>query len=746
MSSGRDDESSDSDHRNKRRKTNQMRQPGQNGTPNSTSAGAPLSNPNSFAAKMMAKMGYVEGQGLGASGRGRLAPIETQLRPQGMGLGGVKEKTKQAKEEEKREAAFRGEALEDSSEEEKKRKRRLKDKRKSGATGGSSTPAAISKPKYRTAAEIEASAEGLEIPNVLKSIIDATGNETKVLTSVAGLMATQLNLVPSETEAMKLSRIAQRESVAFADEWRGLQERKEFFDLQEAELRTTMGRQEDEDRALDQLITAIEDLEHNEAGKGTDSSNWERVISKLESMDHHLGDQDNVFDLQEIVVAAICPLFKPAMQEWEPLDDPEGVSGYLKRLQDVLGVNPTSKSLEIALQNGTTFTKPQKKSTSYYETLIYTLWLPPVRSAITKWDVYDPSQPLALIEAWKPILPTFIMANVIDHLVVHRLAEAVAAWKPRRSGSGSTRSLSPHTWLFPWLQYLDEQHTETKSSTGLMSDVKRKLKNVLSTWDLGSGVLPGLENWQTIFKHELPSMLFRYLLPRLAEYLSVNFDVDPADQQMRPLERTLQWTPYFSITTIAQLFTDVFFKKWHHILHLWLVNNPDYSEIMQWYQWWKQQLEQRLPQGFNEISTIASEWESGLNMINVAVDAFEQGLDVATQIQAFVTEHDVVEVEQVPEIEAPITKAVETPTTFKDVVEEWCAEFGLLMFPLREADLQTGLPLFRITASATGRGGAVLYLKGDVVWVRGATSAGMQKNTFVPMGLDDALAARAEGK
>ena len=65
------------------------------------------------------------------------------------------------------------------------------------------------------------------------------------------------------------------------------------------------------------------------------------------------------------------------------------------------------------------------------------------------------------------------------------------------------------------------------------------------------------------------------------------------------------------------------------------------------------------------------------------------------------------------------------------------------MVPLREADLQTGLPLFRITASASGKGGVVVYLKGDVVWVR---STGAENRTFLPMGLDEGLVTRAEGR
>ena len=224
---GEEEESSDSDHRVKRRKPN----PAMNGKVKPAAA-APAANPNSFAAKMMAKMGYKEGEGLGASGKGILAPIDVQLRPQGAGLGAIKEKTKQAKEEEKREAKLRGEVIEDSEEEERKRKQRLKEKRKQGISGAGRSP---SKPKtkYRTAAEIEAAAEGLEVPNVLKSIIDATGSETRLLDGPAGLMNSQNVFQREKTYAEKIADRARTELKAFAEEWVTLSERKKYLELQE---------------------------------------------------------------------------------------------------------------------------------------------------------------------------------------------------------------------------------------------------------------------------------------------------------------------------------------------------------------------------------------------------------------------------------------------------------------------------------------------------------------------------------
>ncbi|MCJ1278627.1 hypothetical protein MMC21_006444 [Puttea exsequens] len=745
---GDEDELSSSDHRQKRRKTHHAISAAPNGM---GQAKAPSTHaaPNSFAAKMMAKMGYVEGQGLGATGRGRLAPIETQLRPTGAGLGAVKEKTKQAKEEEKREAAFRGQVLEESSDEERKRKKKLKEKRISGVGSGAGTPGAKGKPKYRTASELQAETEGLEVPESLISIYDATGQSTRVISSTAGLMSHDA-MVLAETEQMKIARRARRDLDAFADEWKNLENLKQHCHEQEAQASSEIQRNEEEQRVLEGMVGVVQELESLHVGSSKDEAAWDSVVERLESAEHLIENAGgDPAALHEIAIAAVHPLFKLAMQEWQPLQDPTIVTAHLERLRDMIRINPLTQSTEIALQNGNSHLRPQK-STTAYETMIHTLWLPPVRSAIINdWDVYDPKPLTTLLDTWKPLLPSFVLAHVIDQLVVRRLTSAVSAWRPKKTQSHS-RHRQPHHWLFPWLPYLDIQHVDPKSPTGLLSDVKRKFKSVLSTWDIRNGVLPGLEQWRLIFRTELSILLVRYLLPRLAEYLEENFVIDPSDQNLTPLEEVMKWKDHLQPSEPAEdnrlmgLFPTIFFPKWHNTLYLWLTSDaPVFDEVQQWYQWWKQELEERFP-GLNEHPSIVAEWEKALGTLNLAVDALENGLDVSTQLVPPSAAPSVPPTQPAPmaTVASPNVAANEAITTFKDVVEDWCAENGLLMVPLREAEVRTGLPLFRITASSSGKGGVVAYFKGDIIWVRDKKSG----SSFAPMGLDDVLATRAENK
>ncbi|KAI9779098.1 MAG: hypothetical protein M1816_003759 [Peltula sp. TS41687] len=671
----------------------------------------------SFAARMMAKMGYKPGEGLGSSGQGIVNPIDVKVRPQGVGLGAVREKTMQAKEEEQRAASSRGEVLQDSSDEERLRRKAGKQNRAGAAR--------TSKTRYRTATEIEAEAVGLEVPTTLKSLLDLTGKEQRTLTSTAGLFLEGLSF--TDTDAIKIAERARRDLEAFADEWNGLRERDAFLGIQEGAIDNEVEAEQESIRRLQGLVEAVQELDvaRHPVLEGNDG--WATLISNCERLGIEFGDEIAEHVLAEVAVAAIHPVFRLVVENWAPLKDHSSLPSQLRRLGDLLHLQSRSEDRALTLRDGYDKGKRGARSTTAYESMMYTIWLPKVRSVVVNdWDVYRPSGMISLVDTWRDVLPPFIYANILDQAVIQRLRAALANWNPR---------------------FHQKRGSHPKQASGLVSEVKRKFRVVLDTSDLAGGVVDGLLQWKEIFRDEFDQLLIRHLLPRLATTLRIDFEVNPAAQDLEPLKQVLQWKDLFRPKIFGQLLVAEFFPKWLGILHHWLTSEPNYEEVGQWFTWWKSQI----PVELNQIGPVAEAWEKGLAMMNHALDL---GPQAAAELPFPATTHNgqPEQPEQNVVTDHSDTKDWLTSTskgrnepdeaTFRDVVEAWCSKEDLLMVPLREAHNQTGLPLFRVTASAHGRGGVLVYLKGDVVWaqVKG------NRDLWEPVGLGESLVGRAEGK
>ena len=676
-------------------------------------SGAPV-NAGSFAARMMAKMGYKEGQGLGKEGTGRSGIIEVQLRPQGIGLGAVKEKSKQEKEEEKRQAKIRGEVYEDSDEERKKRQRKPKGLGSaSGTDSGMSTPRRATKTKYKTVAEIQRAAPGLDIPDAFAPILDLTAPGQRLLTSTSGLLtptaASNESQSAEKVESMKLARRAQNDLSAFVEEWKNLEERKAFVEMSIVEQTQQVEVLENDFDQMQLFATTVQ------VSQAVRDMQWDPVIEALTAAEKISGVSVSD-ELSDIAVAAVHPFLRQATEGWQPLEDPKlnGMASAIFNIRHIIGATSNEKSLVNSnLKNGlSNGSRRHGKSTTAYESMIYKIIFPKVVSAINQgWDVHNPTPLQALLDAWDGLLPSFVRAQILDQAVVGKLNEAVSSWNPRKRRHHDL----PHLWLFPWLQYLPTHHADPKSSTGLVSDVKRKFRTLIDSWDFHKGVIPGLQQWREVLcpnpsnDHWTP-LIMNHVLPSMARFLKneKNFMVDPNDQApyMSALQGIFAWQDILKPRIVGQVVVETVFPMWQNVLHQWLTVVGPNEEIGQWFEWWRDEV---FPVEIKDLKSIQQEFDKGHDMINQALDL---GSKVATHLPApsQTTRNS-------PPAPSPPTPARPAPpiveeSTFRHRIEDWCIENDLQFLPEKKV-LHSAGPLYRITAAGNGKNGTLVYFKGD---------------------------------
>ncbi|KAK5989483.1 G-patch domain-containing protein [Cladobotryum mycophilum] len=542
-------------------------------------------NPKSFGARMMAKMGYVEGQGLGKEGQGRNITIEANLRPQGVGLGAVKEKSEHERQEEKRQAKLRGEVVSDSEEEAKKRKK--------------------AKKKSLGAEELKKKAPGLHIPDAFAPILDMTGPGGKLLTSTSGIMTPTSGIAESAEiiEARKLAKRAQADLLAFSEEWRSLEGRKTWVNL---ELRQK--EQEMEDLRSD--FERLQAFANVVTVQLVSSTEWEQVMGCLQNA-ADLGSTST--DIADIVVAAIHPLLKKS--DWDPITEPSRFTSDLQKLAGILmkSSNDTRavNKWESSAADDEGVYRAHHKATTPYETMMYKVWLPQVLSAVRSWDPLKPTPMLSIMDNWKDLLPPFVRAQFMDN-IARKLETAVSDWNPKKKRQSHHL---PHTWLFPWLQHLPPYHLDPKG-TGLVADVRRKFRHLIDAWEFERGVVPGLAQWEDVLGEQWQPLIMSHVLPSMGRYLRTNFRVDPADQEpyLPILVGILKWNRVLGDTIMAEILVQDMFPMWSSKLQEWLaLDEADLGEVADWYGWWRGVLLKDMA----GLKPIRMELDRGLQLVNM---------------------------------------------------------------------------------------------------------------------------------
>ncbi|KAF9269153.1 TFP11-domain-containing protein [Marasmius fiardii PR-910] len=695
----------------------------------------------SFGARLLEKMGWKSGTGLGVSGEGIITPVESKLRPERSGIAfrGFKEKTQQSKMEARR----RGEVISDDEDDPMVRKARKKEREaKEKRSNIWKKPKKVkTKIEHKTYEQIIAEAGGEPPSSGIGQIIDATGAIPKEVSSLAEVSLNNWTpsidptRIPEVRHNIRLiSETCKSDLDGLAREAKSLEERKRFVTQEDVRLRKKVDDEAELIARLQQIqLVATEiDAKAKELASVYEVSldHFSPLFYKLMSEYEREFEQ---YQLDELVVAAIAPLVRRMVAQWNPLEDPIAFMDAFRNWRRGLCVNQ-EKPPEMQIDrygSATVAASPVQveKQMTPFESLLWNVWLPRVRTAINnEWSPKTPRPVVKLYEAWSTYLPAFIRDNMLDQLILPKVQKAVSDWNPKLD------EVSLHAIVFPWLPHVGLRMEE------FLGEARRKVKSLLRHWAVGDPIPGDLKAWKEVFDAvEWDNILLKYIVPKLGATLRNDFRVNPRNQNMEPLQQVWSWSDLLRPSILIQILETEFFPKWLDVLHVWLIQpKVSFGEVAQWYDIWKG--------NFPESMRNLPGFTRGLQLMN---QAMELGPDAPSRLR----KPDYRSEKEAALATSTSTKAkhkvIQSSTlahevTFRSIVEEFAASHNLMFMPAGKAHEKSRMPLFRVSLSADGKGGVLVFILDDAVWASREGIGGPTED-YRPISLED-MALRATGK
>ncbi|KAH8556495.1 GC-rich sequence DNA-binding factor-like protein-domain-containing protein [Umbelopsis sp. PMI_123] len=591
-----------------------------------------------FGMKMLQKMGWQMGKGLGAEGEGIINPIETKQRPTRMGIAfkGFDERTKQHKEE----AARRGEVVSDEEMEEapvktKKRRDAWKKDVLTPSVEKEEMPSKSRKSKvvYKTASEIIK--ESATSQPIAEKIIDMTGPAVREITSLSQVRSQSPTMMETSTRLPELRhnlRLIADLSLSDLDhltrEKRLGEVRAQNLEQEREQLQNRLDSDDAKMKRVDELQRIGREIEAiSKSALATGAFEQGDITAMFgehfKLLETQYSEEYKDFGLDALVVSVWAPIMKYGCVRWDVLSSPTWSSDLVSRWRRLLPSNDDLSRSDDAMdvdggyhgrqRNGRRSGAGNERTLlmTPFESMMFTIWLPKVRSAINNtWNPREADPIIHLLEAWAPpTLPLFIYESIIDQLILPKLSKAVSDWDPRND------PVQIHTWIHPWLPTLKAWRLSP-----IFTSIRQKLSVILRQWHPSDeSALHILEPWKEVWDaNPMEKLIIKSILPKLTQVMRTEFVVNPREQNLEPLTWCLAWKDLISPILIGQLLDNEFFPKWLDVLYKWVTLNPrdiNWDEVGQWYSWWKQVF---ASYGLDENPLVKSSFRNGLELMNRA--------------------------------------------------------------------------------------------------------------------------------
>jgi tuftelin-interacting protein 11 len=154
------------------------------------------------------------------------------------------------------------------------------------------------------------------------------------------------------------------------------------------------------------------------------------------------------------------------------------------------------------------------------------------------------------------------------------------------------------------------------------------------------------------------------------------------------------------------------------VLHIWLVQpRPNFEEVAQWYAFWKSVFSEDIL----ALPAVQDGFTRGLQLMNTAI---ELGPDAPTKLPRPDQDRNSPAPTATTKgrVTATSAAAAKNPParlqeiTFRSIVEDFAATHNLMFLPSGRVHERSRMPLFRVSPTADGKGGVLVYILDDAVW------------------------------
>jgi len=639
-----------------------------------------------IGSKLLQKMGWKEGMGIGKDLQGRAEPVEAKVR-QGKGAVGMygaeSVEVLKAKKEAK-EKKVRQKEQEEEMEREPQWKKKEQTKKPKYVIKSADDLLIEGRDEYHEAGTKhkpkKSILSGLSTSKI--KIIDLTGREEKVFEGYESLSRIRKVEVPSQTDKREFNvpeliqnldtLISMKEDEIF-DTDRKLKYHEDMVITMSQEEKRINEKLDREKKQIDSSNEVLQIIDKCEKELENSTATLDFLTKQFKSIKMHYYNEYKMYNLSELSISFVKPMVDTMYAKWDPLNNLGEMKIGYEVFLEWRALLEDSKATSTS-HNGS------KKPIDPYHRLIWEAWMPHLRRVIFRHTMRKCDVVIDFFESWYSLLPHWIVDEILHEVILKKIKSDVEEWNPLAD------TVPIHAWILPWLPILKERLAV------VYPIIRFKLANALTNWHPSDDSAKAiLMPWKNIFSQSTwDSFMVANILPKLTLALQ-NFTIDRRLQNLEPWKWVMKWEDLIASSHFVDLIDSVFFPKWLQELSIWLNSSPNLEEVSRWYVAWKANFSPNL----TSSPVIKSKLTSGLMMMNQSANGQIVSYKAALQQSAPVPAAPSATKRLIDSQQGVRMTATPTVTSFKDIVERKAAESNLLFMPVKNRFVE-GKQVYRL--------------------------------------------------